>query len=208
VNLSIQIPSNLVRRIKMKTFSIKRVFLVLGVFIFFAGFELIGCAKKCPDPTDTSASNAAWDISPNPQNAELNPPTQSGGTLTIGHNNAVENRLDGDPKSKGTKTFNCGSGGSHCNIHYAIAMELNPTDDEYMEVKFSYSKGGTTKTRTIVHKGQITNPAKVSLPSCGEITMEVTVREGKKANIQSRPTIRLNAIGCADCAIKERGVDS
>jgi hypothetical protein len=156
-----------------------------------------GGEEECPLPPRTGPHTlTGWTID-TVQNAELRPPRDIGGSIDF--------VTGGDPAAGASKTFDCGSDGGNCNIMFSMAAPYQERDGESMTVSFHY---GANQRRDITFRrqgGSTENPVHISLPSCGEITVEVSVDGGPNGQIDNTFSAGPFYFECRDCAITERG---
>ena len=182
-----------------------RILTVLLQIVLVIG--LIGCEDCPPPPLDAAHTLISWDIA-QVEDDSLNSAVERGGNINLGPNNSATNWKDGDPTSVATKTFDCGSTGSNCNITFAVQAPPQQRDGESMTVEFEYTTNSGRQTRRINFKRQAgagENPVHISLPKCGQITVTVSASGGNTPNIQSFFSAGPFHFECADCAIEERG---
>ncbi len=175
------------------------------------GLLLCGCQTTRFTHRDR---DTVWETTPGASTRERHAPESRGGRLHIGkQENDIHGNEDGFSTSKGIKTINCGDGSS-CELEFSISgTSSGPAPDgEQLEISFLDRNGvpiRITSARTtgpgdyrssnrqkVEYPRQLTNPLKVTLPSCGQINIEVTVSEGPTAALQSSWTVMLNRTRC------------
>jgi hypothetical protein len=164
---------------------------------------LVACDQCEPPPLLASNSLTGWRTT-NP-NAELREVDTSGGVLTWFPAMGFEAAADDD--SVATKTFDCGSGGSNCNVSFSMAAPTNSRDGESMTVLFTYDG---TKTKSITfHRqaGDDNNPVLVSLPACGSVSVKVSVEGGPEDGMQNKFLAGPWHYECSDCVSENGGAN-
>lgn len=179
----------------------KTIFAVLAIVVIIAAGALTGCDKCSPPPLTVANTLTGWDITH--PNRELTAAEENGGVIkwvpALGFNPA------GDPDSVASKTFDCGSGGSNCNISFPMAAPTSPRGGESMTIAFTYD-GTRTKTITFNHQTS-SDPVLVSLPSCGSVSVKVSVSGGTTANMQNTFEAGPFRFECANCVSENDGAN-
>jgi hypothetical protein len=159
--------------------------------IIVVTLAMFGCGgRKVRNP----AVFANWKTGPlNPGN--LNPPKVSGSSLWIGHNNAVQDRKNGHPKSIGTQKVNCGSGGTSCEIEYTWGVPGGFNDQEKLKIRILDNNNNEIGSRE--HGQSASATQRITIEGCGSVTFEVTVDAGTNgADIASRFEIGVVTAKC------------
>jgi hypothetical protein len=149
---------------------------------------LLACllfAAGCGSPQRTNLME--YELSPTQANAgDLRAPTESGGRIDIG----ADDVKAGHPNSRATKTLSCGdrnkckfliSAGSR-----APANHNSFVDNEKIQVAFTW---GTTGNATDTYGTDETYPQIVELPTCGPVTVTITMTEGDTPGVKSWGTV-------------------
>jgi len=176
-----------------------RLTLLLMFLVFLVSCvngKKVKCDKDFPAPQRHSATG--WNLdAPAGQGYELLGPRESGGTITMGNNLSVENNQDGDKNSQAVTTFNCGTDKS-CVISYSTGGSGTWGAGEKFKVEFT-DADGKKHHRTLSQHTAGTHPATIVLPTCGKISIKVTMDEGTQPGIQANATIGPFKYYCSKC---------
>jgi hypothetical protein len=135
---------------------------------------------SCSSPQRTNLTG--YTLSPTPGNAgEFLPPKEVGGRIEIGGNGQIL----GNSSSKATKTFVCGNR-DKCKIQIAVGggpgNNQSFKDGEEILIVFSW---GNNQSSSDTYGTSERYPQYVELPTCGEITVTISMTEGNNPGLES-----------------------
>jgi hypothetical protein len=128
-----------------------------------------------------------YTLSPSQESGdEMLPPTETGGRIDIGGDGL---KL-GYPNSKATRTFTCGDK-NKCVFNISVGSRksgnhANFVDNEAVQITFTW---GTNGSLTETYNTSETYPQRVELPTCGPVTLSITMIEGDNPGIESLATV-------------------
>jgi hypothetical protein len=154
--------------------------------LFFSATSLVAILtfSNCGRPPHVDLID--YELSPSKAGAgEMIAPTQIGGKVYLGGDGVHL----GHPESHATKTFTCGDG-NRCIFRITVGSKLGDRvdfeDNENVQITFTWGNNGSSSG--IYGTGDI-YPKTVELPTCGPVTINISMIEGDHPGIKSSATI-------------------
>lgn len=174
-----------------------KIFRMLS-FLFI--LTLVSCAgndvlQTCIEEDENLAASdriklTAWDeIKSDNDSEEFNQPKEfhQGGEIELGANG----NLLGAPGSRAKKTFDCGEG-NKCSIHVYTGVF-----DDHEKLQITVKKGNQTLFNDSVDN-VLTQPLKIEVPECKDLTITLQMTEGNLPGLASKHRVVVHT-KCLNC---------